>query len=68
MTGQSFTTVMNSGRQHAAMSKQNQRTGPSTKNLGPSRGASGQHPKSQLNGSITAPIKGPDKGAGEGGN
>ena len=64
MTGQSFTNLMNSGRRHAAMSKQNQRRGPFNKNLSPNRGPSGTHVTSTLQGNLTRPIKGPDKGAG----
>ena len=65
MTGQSFGNVMNSGRSHTAMSHQNQRTGPSNKNVKATRGSSGSHPTATLQGSLTRPIKGPDKGAGQ---
>lgn len=64
MTGQSFGNLMNSGRKHTAMSHQNQRTGPSNKNVNARRGSSGSHPASTLQGGLTRPIKGPDKGAG----
>ena len=63
MTGQSFGNVVNSGKMHAAMSHQNQRTGPSNKNLGPSRNAQA-NPASTVRGIAGKTIMGPDKGAG----
>lgn len=62
MAGQAFSNLMNSGRKHTAMSKQNQRRGPSNKNL-----ASGATRRPNPTGGIksaTGSIKGPDKGAG----
>jgi hypothetical protein len=62
MGGQSFGTLKNSGMKHREMSHQNQRTGPSNKNLGPSR-KSVAHPAGAIR-STGQQVKGPDKGAG----
>lgn len=62
MGGQAFGNLMKAGQAHTAMSKQNQRRGPSNKNL-----ASGATRRPNPTGGIKAatnPIKGPDKGAG----
>ncbi len=65
MVGQSFGTVTKAGKAHAAMSHQNQRTGPGSKNLQSSR-RNAAHPAPTIR-STGQQVKGPDKGAGQGG-
>lgn len=64
MAGQSaFGNVMRAGAAAVASSKMNRRTGPSNKNLGPSR-VSRPNPAPMIRSKVGMSIKGPDKGAG----
>ncbi len=65
MAGQHFDTVTKSGKAHAKMSHQNQRRGPGGKNLQSSR-RNQAHPAPSIR-STGQQVKGPDKGAGQGG-
>lgn len=62
MGGQSFGTVVNSGKMHAKMANQNQRRGPGMKNVQSSRRSSA-NPAPMIR-STGQQVKGPDKGAG----
>lgn len=55
--------VVAAGKRMVAHSHQNQRTGPSGKNLGP-RAVSKPNPASQVRSMGGMNLKGPDKGAG----
>ena len=60
--GSAYGTVTKAGAAMIKFSKSNQRRGPFTKNLQPSR-ISRPHPSGKV-GSLTGPIKGPDRGMG----
>ena len=62
MAGRAYGNVMRAGAANFAASKQNQRRGPSNKNLGPSRVAR-PNPAGAIS-STGQQVKGPDKGAG----
>ncbi len=55
-------TVIEEGKRMVAMSHQNQRTGPSNKNLGPSANRQA-NPQGTIR-STGQQVRGPDKGAG----
>ena len=55
--------VVEAGKKAMAMSHQNQRTGPSVKNLGPSA-VKKPNPAGQVRSMGGMNLKGPDKGAG----
>lgn len=64
MAGQSaFGTVTRAGAAAMSQSKSNKRTGPSTKNLGPSAMRK-ENPAGSVRSTAGKSLKGPDKGAG----